>query len=777
MSRISAILFVLLGTLIGAGFASAQQLAPGIGYMTPSGGTAGRTVEVTLGGYDWTPDIQLFVLDPRIELELLAPPGEVIVPELPYWFGKKARRAPFLLPREARARLTIPDDIPEGLVKWQVANANGASATGRFLVSRHPILTEEQVRGTILDAGDFPLAVAGQIKHIREVDCFEFTSPRDELITCAIRARVLDSPLNAVLEIRDESGRLVSDAADTGGNDVALTFLASAGKRYQACLYDVDFRGNRSFVYQLEFHSGPRVVGTIPAVAVPGTRQTLQLLGYGLRGQPGTELETITREFDIPQPAAGSKSVTLESPDLGRFTLSVGSGELPEVAESRTERTLTLPVAVTGVLEERYGEDVFHISGRAGDSWKIDLHAEQIGSPLDVTLVIADADHKELARSDDLPGTTDAGLEWTVPADGEYRIVVSDVSGHSGQPHSRYRLAIREAVPGFELSAPELLGVLIGGKATLAIKATRTGGFSSPIAISVADLPEGVSVPDAAVIPEKQSELKLELTVSEQAPASARLVTFRGTAENQDQPTMLVAETSPVLIATTLTPPFSIDAEGKDDVTKWPRGATFPAPVLIERDEGFDGEIVLEMTSRQGRHRQGIRGPELVVPPDAARVLYPVFLPEWLETTRTSRMVVNGVARVPDPQGTPRYVLSKQKTRMGFLPVGALLKVSTSSPEREVRAGQSITLPFEIGRSPQLREPVRLELSDPRQLLADSVTLPPIEEGEGRMELEIDDRAAPGEYPLTLRAAVLRDGRYPIVAEASFLILVVSDRE
>ncbi len=37
---------------------------------------------------------------------------------------------------------------------------------------------------------------------------------------------------------------------------------------------------------------------------------------------------------------------------------------------------------------------------------------------------------------------------------------------------------------------------------------------------------------------------------------------------------------------------FSIDAEGKDDVTKWPRGTTFPAPVLIERDEGFEGEHV-----------------------------------------------------------------------------------------------------------------------------------------------------------------------------------------
>lgn len=40
------------------------QHPPGIGYMFPPGGQAGQTVEVVLGGYDWTPDMQLFAHDP-----------------------------------------------------------------------------------------------------------------------------------------------------------------------------------------------------------------------------------------------------------------------------------------------------------------------------------------------------------------------------------------------------------------------------------------------------------------------------------------------------------------------------------------------------------------------------------------------------------------------------------------------------------------------------------------------------------------------------------------
>ena len=40
--------------------AAFAQHPPGMGYMFPPGGQAGQTIEVILGGYDWTPDTQLF---------------------------------------------------------------------------------------------------------------------------------------------------------------------------------------------------------------------------------------------------------------------------------------------------------------------------------------------------------------------------------------------------------------------------------------------------------------------------------------------------------------------------------------------------------------------------------------------------------------------------------------------------------------------------------------------------------------------------------------------
>ena len=112
MQRLLISIIIVLST---AGGVSANQQPPDVGYMYPPGGLAGQTCEVTLGGYDWTPDMQVFVHDQRIELEILATPGPILVPEPPYWIGKKSHRPPEPLPRELRARLTIAEDVPPGI--------------------------------------------------------------------------------------------------------------------------------------------------------------------------------------------------------------------------------------------------------------------------------------------------------------------------------------------------------------------------------------------------------------------------------------------------------------------------------------------------------------------------------------------------------------------------------------------------------------------------------------------------------------------------------------
>ncbi len=775
-------LFVVSLILLAVPFRADAQQAPAIGYMFPPGGQAGTTIDVVLGGYDWTPDIELFSRDSRIQIELTGVPGPVIVPEPPYWFGKKARRGPFPMPRETPAKLKLPADLSPGIYRWQAANANGATASGKFVVSAALEVVEQRDRREPQHLTSLPVTVSGQILKIAEVDEYRFTAPATGPVTCEIVAAGIDSPLTAIVEIRDASGRLVADAADTAARDERFTFTVEAGQEYFARVYDADFRGNRSFVYRLSFTPGARLLSTFPAAVQRGTVQDVEFFGFGLA--TGTaKFESVNRTLSVPtDPAAKSFSGQLRLNGDQSLSFEIPLSDLQEQVEARRQGQvatmpveLTVPSAITGVLEQRYGIDRYRLSGTKGDIWTIDVQAESLGSPLDVSLAIIKEDGTEVKRVDDAPGTTDASIEFTVPQDGIFELHVSDSSGASGNRQAVYRLAIQRAKPGFRLNVPELFAVPIDGSGVLSIKAERTGGFTGPISIAVNGLPDGVTIPEAPTIPEKKNDLKLKVSTTVDAGTIARMFTLIGTATIDDA--TIAHSPEPILLAVTMKPPFKIDAEGKNDVTKWPRGSTFPAPVLIERDESFTGEIVLEMAAKQGRHRQGIRGPEMVVKPDEDRILYPVFLPEWLETTRTSRMVVNGVAKIVDPKGRIRFSSSKLVTRIGFLPTGALLKIDSPLKELELSSTAKFEYPIEILRSRELEGPIQLELandSETSSTFRASTTTVDASKSQTTLAVSPPDGGF-GNHLVTLKfRATAQWNGHPVIAETTLTVVPAS---
>jgi hypothetical protein len=756
--------------------AAQAQYAPTLGYMHPAGVAPGQTIEVTLGGYDWTPDMQLFVHDPRIKAEFIGPPGPVTIPEPPFWFGKKARRPPFPIPREFKVRLTVGADVPPGIVRWQAANANGVTNVGKLVVGTGPEIVEKQPRKQAQVLETLPVTVSAQIKITQEVDQYRFKLPKAGPVTCVLSSRGFDSPINGVLEIRDDTGRLIADAADTAGNDTALTFVAEANRDYTASVYDVDFRGDRSFTYRLLVSPGPRVVATIPASGRRGETRPVEFVGYGI-ATGAARLESVTKPVTFPtDPQSKTLRYVLDTAHGNTPPVTLGLSDFAETVEpadaNPAGRLITVPGAVTGTVEELYGEDRYRVAGKKGDQWQITLDAARIGSPLDVTLAILDAEGKELVRSDDVPGTTDAELLFAVPADAEYQIVVADVSGRSGTRAGVYRLEIVPPPAGYTLGLPDLLPVPLGGKGALALKVVRTGGFKAPINITVTGLPAGSTAPDKLVVPEGQAALSIEISAAADAAATASAVTVSGESMVGDK--LVKQSAGPMVVALTLKAPFSLDAEGLDDVSKWPRGATFPGPVLIERDAGFSGEIMLEMHSRQGRVIQGIWGPELPVAGDVKRILYPIYLPEWLETTRTSRMVVNGVAKIPDPKGNVRYSLQKLKTRIGFLPGGAMMKLASGITETTARPGGKLDIPVTISRNNDLTETATLEL------ILDDETAPYFSGEKVTMTADKPMSTFPiqikptaptsGEFEVMIRATLLQHGKLPVISESRILV-------
>ena len=763
---------------------TAELKAPEPGYVFPAGGKAGTTVEVHLGGYDWTPDVQLFVLDPRVKLQLVGDQGPVLVPPPPYWFGAKAYINAALLPRERAAKFTLPADMPAGPVRWAVANAGGAGPkTGIFWVGTEAEVIEEKATKIPQKLPALPVAVHGRLSKVEEVDRYRFTVAKDGPVTCEVFARRLGVYMNAAVSIRDARGQFIADAVDTDGKDLAITFAAIANTEYTVSVNDLDFRGDFSFVYRLALTDGPRVVGAIPAVGKRGETRDVEFVGYGLAtGQP--KLESVTKKVAFPLDAKRfAFAYRLETPFGNAPAFDI---PLSDNAESVATAALTLPASVTGVFDGTATEARFKIDGKKGDIWNLAAEARRFGSPLDLSLAILGPDGKELARNDDLPGTTDAGLSFPVPLDGAYTAIVSDQSGKAGNRAAIYRFNVAKPTADFALTTVARLNVPLGATAGLLVKAERRGGFKDPIALTITGLPEGITAPAILVIPADKAELAIVLTGAESSPSNAAIITVIGTAGNLARsatapiPGNLAAlslddeRTTSILLAPTLTPRLKLVAVEADGGRKVHRGSTHPAEVTLERINGFTGEVSLQMSAAQSYQRQGITGPDLAVPANVDRTFYPCFMPEWLETTRTSRMELIGVVKVPDAKGVTRYLATPMLGRITMSIEGSILKVAVEAKDWKIQPGETISIPVSVQRSAKLTSPVILELKLPGALAgmfsADPVTVAP---GQSTAVLKLTcakDAKFDGDVTVTIRGTGMQDGKYPVVSEAALTV-------
>jgi hypothetical protein len=739
------------------------QLPPGKDcYCWPPGAKAGQTVEVVFGGSDWTPDVQFYLSDPRVKFEPLCPPGNVLVPDPPFWFGIKSFDNDPRLPREVKARLHLPADLPAGPVRWCVANANGAAACGAFVVSRGEELTEDEDRKTP-QALTLPITVNGRLRKIEEIDRYQFTAAAGGLVTADLFARRLGNEFNGVIEVFDGSKR-IADAVDTEGTDPTLTFAVEQGKAYTLAVREVDHRGCRNFTYRLALTTGPRVVATIPAVGRVGDRREVEFIGYGL-ATGAAKLERVTAEVEFPRSAGGPFMYQLTTP-FGTVSHPFPLSELAERIEADGP-TLPGPCGVTGRIGKRGKRDVYLFSGRKHEVWTVAVQTKRFGSPINATLLVLGPDGKAVTVTD-LAGTVpDPRVSFTVPADGQYQLVVSDGSGKVPDASFVYRLELRRPNPGFRLKTTGTASVPIGGKAALTVGAVREGPFKGPITVKLNGLPDGVTVAAEAVIPAGAVSVAVPLDCAKTAGVVAVHVTVRGVAVVGDRPVSVTADER-VLMTTTLKPPFTVKSPEADGTRKVYRGSTHLADLVVERADGFAGEVILDMAGEQQRHRQGIRGPAFTVPPGQGRVLYAVTLPEHLESTRTSRIGLVGMARIPDPKGKHWWVMAAMDGQVTMSVEGALMKLSPGPDEITAVCGEPAAVPLKLFRSPKLPGAVKVELVVPPEL-AGVVSAAPLNWPDDKPTATLSltskaDAKLAGVWKLSAKATATRDG-HPVVSE------------
>ncbi|MBM3901657.1 MAG: hypothetical protein FJ379_06150 [Verrucomicrobia bacterium] len=202
-----------------------------------------------------------------------------------------------------------------------------------------------------------------------------------------------------------------------------------------------------------------------PAVALEGSTT-------GVQSEPAGAVNSRRIRLVVdPEASPTPRALRVAGPDGVSNALTLQFSDVPEVLESAVPSPLPLPVAVSGTIGANAETDRFSFAAKAGQRLILDVQANRFGSPLDPTLIIADAEGKTLARSEDAHGL-DSFIDFEVPKDGTYQIALQDLR-FQGAGNYRYRLLIGE-LPYLESLFP--FGGRRGSEVTVSLQGSNLGG-------------------------------------------------------------------------------------------------------------------------------------------------------------------------------------------------------------------------------------------------------------------------------------------------------------
>jgi hypothetical protein len=738
---------------------------PHVSYIFPAGGQRGTKVDFHVGGNNLHDKCAFEMLGDGLRAS-----SEIQLAERTVWFEGPLIRAPASsqkedYPKDYDGHVEIAADATPGVRYWRAWTSQGATPVMRFVVGDLPEVIEEEIAGDAVPVSvSLPVTINGRIFPREDVDVWTFDAPAGRTITCALSAAEIGSPLDARLEIRDSTGRVIAESTGEFGPDPVLRFTTDAAGTYQVRLHDVNFDGLQHFVYRLTVTDGPWIDHVYPLGGRRGTEVRLEAAG---------QLITAPLIANIPDDALAEYGLSFDLPSGKSNRVLLAVDDLPEQLEAEpndaTEQSplVAVPLIANGRIDRPGDVDCWAFDAVKGQTLLLEVQAARLGSPLDSVLVIRDTAGKELARNDDASaGVPDSQLKFVAPADGRYVAQIAERFASRGGQAFAYRLRIAEPQPDFQLELPsDTLSVNRDAQQNLQLLLRMIDGFAEPVTISVEGLPAGVTADDVQV---KANQPKATLVIKADKTARVDLSRVRvvGRADVNGEKIERTA-TFPVrrgeppidrlLLAVAEPTPFRVFATYEFHFV--PRGGTHAKRFTIDRG-GYDGPLEVRLADRQIRHLQGITGPTIIVPAGATEFEYPVSLPPWMELGRTSRSILMATGEITDAEGRKHkvcYSSGDQNDQLIVRVSPALLQLTLAQNSLIATPNTTAPLTVQIQRDRTITSPVQLELIVPphlRDVHADPVTLA-ADEDAAVLNIRFGSSPGPINIPLVIRATAI----------------------
>lgn len=630
---------------------------------------------------------------------------------------------------------------------------------------------------------ELPVTLNGQIAGESDLDYYRFDATAGDVVRVDVAAARLGSALDPIVEVFGPDGRRVGADDVRVGADPVLAFRAATSGEYRLLVSNVTFRGGPSYVYRITLSTSPLVRFAFPPGGQAGTTRDIDF--FALSGDGS--LKMLRQPVSLP---AVSGEFWLSGP-VGANAVPLVAGDLPEGLEvegnnSRESATeLAWPFVMNGQLQTADDEDWFRLTGRQAVPLSIECSVHPNWSPALPIVSVIDANGGVLASASAVQTARGSlRLEWRPPADGVYWLRVRDLQqGVRGGPEFLYRLSVREAVSDFALSLKaDVVNVVQGGRVEIEVTVERRGGFVAPVELVVEGLPEGVRI-EGHQLAAGQVSAKLAFVAEADARSGDLTLRIKGRAEIDGKPvdrparaTHLGHDVDGIGLGSTAVDHLQLTVVHKpvfklycNEAYQYAhRGTVYPYLMEIERFDGFNGPIQLQMADRQIKDLDGIEIIPTTIAPGQLQVMLPLNLPETMHINvqAHSNVYAQGHVEFLDKFGQKQTLLVVSTMRCMIRTLPTVAKLRSENRELTVSKEGTATCSLILDRTPLFSGPAKIELLDPG--IGISADRASIAAGQSRAEVVVHVRPStmPRPRTLTFRALGEMAGDVQVISEA-----------
>jgi hypothetical protein len=474
---------------------------------------------------------------------------------------------------EVSVELEFAGDLPVGNVALHVRTRTGISNPRTLHVNRLPIVAETTATAKRETAQLIPMdrTVWGHITG-PETDWYAVDLAQGQRCSLEVLAyRISPTDLDAVLQVWGPEGSLLyeKDTSQLYYHDPALSFVAQQAGRYTIALRDSlngahqndgRYGMGSECLYVMHVGDYPQVTSMFPLGGTTGHPLEVEMQG-DVRGLIRQTLKLPDRPtFDFSPLGRQGGSWVFDKPDtvLPKDEKGLGTGpvfimagsqlSVPEVQEHPTRDTAQVlpepPFALEGRIEKAEEEDWYRFRLPKNKSWRMDVFARRLRSPLDSKLTLFSADKSATPLENDDRSRYD--MDSTLIAKGvgeEVAVRVVDTRGQGGKDFA-YRLVVDEAVPQVNLTTASIevmtllplfktghsISVPRGGHGLLLLEKQGDATIPpEPLDICITGLPRGVKA-DVGKLPVACGYYPVVLSAEGNAELSGAFAKPSGTA-------------------------------------------------------------------------------------------------------------------------------------------------------------------------------------------------------------------------------------------------------